>query len=136
MKNMKRIAKVTIKRLTDESPDTSYLGEYSNRAESDYAIDRRHSLDCPVNSGTDGKLLWFTSSSGRIELQMTMEQAESVSHSGECDEDVRELSKVSAIADQLAKIDPALLSAELKEYGAWDEDERADHEQNLQRLLW
>jgi hypothetical protein len=25
---------------------------------------------------------------------MTMEQAESVSHSGECDEDVRELSKV------------------------------------------
>lgn len=136
MKNMKRIAKVTIKRLTDESPDTSYLGEYSKRAESDYAIDRRHSLDCPVNSGTDGKLLWFTSSSGRIELQMTMEQAESVSHSGECDEDVQELSKVSAIADQMAKIDPALLSAELKEYGAWDEDERADHEQNLQRLLW
>jgi len=46
MKNMKRIAKVTLKRLTDESPDTSYLGEYSNRAESDYAIDRKHSLDC------------------------------------------------------------------------------------------
>jgi hypothetical protein len=136
MKNMKRIAKVTIKRLTDESPDTSYLGEYSNRAESDYAIDRRHSLDCPVNAGTDGKLLWFTSSSGRIELQMTMEQAESASHSGECDEDVRELSKVPAIADQLAKIDPALLSAELEGYGAWDDEERADHDQNVQRILW
>jgi hypothetical protein len=67
--------------------DTSHLGEYSNRAESAYAIDRRHSLDCPVNSGTDGKLLWFTSSSGRIELQMTMEQAKSASHSGECDDD-------------------------------------------------
>jgi len=42
----KRIAKITIKRTTDDSPDTSYLGEYSNRAESDYAIDREHSLDC------------------------------------------------------------------------------------------
>lgn len=136
MKNIKRIAKVTIKRMTDEIPDTSYLGEYSDRAETDYAIDRRHSIDCPVNSGTDGKLLWFTSSSGRIELQMTMEQAESASHSGECDEDVRELSKVPAIAEQLAKIDPTLLSAELKEYGAWDDEERADHDQNLQRILW
>jgi hypothetical protein len=136
MKNMKRIAKVTIKRLIDESPDTSYLGEYSNRAESDYAIDRRHSLDCPVNAGTDGKLLWFTSSSGRIELRMTMEQAESASHSGECDDDVQELSRVPAIAEQLAKIDPSLLSAELKEYGAWDDEERADHDQNLQRILW
>ena len=136
MKNMKRIAKVRLKRLTDESPDTSYLGEYSNRAESDYAIDRRHSLDCPVNAGTDGKLLWFTSSSGRIELQMTMEQAESASHSGECDDNVQELSKVPAIAEQLAKIDPAVLSAELKEYGAWDDEERTDHDQNLQRILW
>jgi len=42
----KRIARVTIKRMTDDSPDTSYFGEYSNRAESEYAIDRAHSLDC------------------------------------------------------------------------------------------
>jgi hypothetical protein len=67
---------------------------------------------------------------------MTMEQAESASHSGDCDEDTQELSKVPAIAEQLAKIDPALLSAELKEYGAWDDEERADHDQNLQRILW
>jgi hypothetical protein len=136
MKNMKRISKITIVRMIDSNPDTSYLGEYSNRAESEYAIDRRHSLDCPINSGTDGKLLWFASGNGRIELQMTMEQAESASHSGECDDDVRELSKVPAIADQLAKIDPALLSAELKEYGAWDDEERADTDQNFQRILW
>ena len=42
----KRIARVTVKRINDDSPDTSYLGHYSNRAESDYAIDRAHSLDC------------------------------------------------------------------------------------------
>jgi len=46
MKNMKRIHKVTIKRMIDESPDTSWLGEYGNNAESDYAIDRAHSEDC------------------------------------------------------------------------------------------
>jgi len=136
MKNMKRISKVTIKRMTDTDPDTSYLGEYSGRAKSDYAIDRMHSLDCPVNSGTEGKLLWYTSGNGQIELQMTIEQAESVSHSGECDDDVKGLSKVSAIAEQLAKVDPTVLSAELKEYGSWDQEERTDHDQNLQRLLW
>ena len=37
---------------------------------------------------------------------------------------------------RLAKIDPAILRDELREYGAWDENELADHDQNLQRLLW
>jgi hypothetical protein len=59
---MKRISKITIKRMTDTDPDTSYLGEYSNLAKTDYAIDRRHSPDCPVNAGTDGKPLWYSSS--------------------------------------------------------------------------
>jgi len=46
MKNVKRISKVTIKRMTDNDPDTSYLGSYSERAQTDYAIDRKHSEDC------------------------------------------------------------------------------------------
>lgn len=46
-KSMKRIHKVVIKRMYDESPDTSWLGEYGQRAESEYAIDRKHSEDCP-----------------------------------------------------------------------------------------
>ena len=46
VKSMKRIHKVTIKRMIDESPDTSWLGEYGNSAESDYSIDRAHSRDC------------------------------------------------------------------------------------------
>jgi hypothetical protein len=82
------------------------------------------------------KLFWFTSSSGRIELQMTKEQAESVSHSGQCDQDVLALSKVPEIKPQLDQIDPAVLAGELSEYGAWDKDELADHKQNIQRLLW
>jgi hypothetical protein len=133
--NMKRILNVTIRRMLDDSPDTSWLGEYSNRPTSEFSIDRKHSLDCPVNNGKEG-LLWYTSGSGRIELQLTWEQAKSVSHSGECDSDVLELSKVPEIKTQLEKIDPAILSAELKEFGAWDETKRADHSQNLQRILW
>jgi len=50
MKNMKRISKVTIKRMADNDSDSSYLGEYSSRAETDYAVDRMHSLDCQINN--------------------------------------------------------------------------------------
>ena len=132
----KRISKVTIKRMTDTDPDTSHLGEYSDRPKADYAIDRRHSIECPINSGTEGKLVWYSSGSGRIELQMTMEQAQSASHSGECDEDTRELSKVPAIAEQLERIDQSVLSSELREFGAWSMEELADHDHNLQRILW
>jgi hypothetical protein len=40
----KRIHKVTIKRMVDDSPDTSWLGEYSDKATSEYSIDREHTL--------------------------------------------------------------------------------------------
>jgi hypothetical protein len=79
---------------------------------------------------------WASTSSGRIELQMSLDEARSASHQGSCDEDVQALSRVPHIAAQLAGIDPALLASELKEYGAWDDEDLADHEQNLQRLLW
>lgn len=46
MKNGKRILSVKIVRQLDDSPDTSYLGEYGRTAKSDYAIDRAHSEDC------------------------------------------------------------------------------------------
>ncbi len=42
----KRILEVKIKRLPDDSPDTSHLGEYSSRATSQFSIDRAHSSDC------------------------------------------------------------------------------------------
>ena len=47
MKNSKRILSVSIKRMVDESPDTSWLGEYSNHASSEFSIDRAHDSDCP-----------------------------------------------------------------------------------------
>jgi hypothetical protein len=42
----KRILSVTIKRMVDDSPDTSWLGEYSRTPANEFAIDRAHAEDC------------------------------------------------------------------------------------------
>ena len=70
----------------------------------------------------------------RFEIKMTLSQAESCSHSGRCDDDVLSLSR--SLNRQIAKISPADIAADLKEYGAWDETELQDHDQNIQRILW
>lgn len=75
----------------------------------------------------------WTSTTGRIDLEMTAEQAASVHHSGHCDADVLALSKVPAIARQLAKIDEKVLKEVLDEYGFED---ITDHDQNIQSLVW
>ena len=46
MKNSKRILSVTVKRMVDDSPDTSWLGEYSDTRKSEFSIDRAHAEDC------------------------------------------------------------------------------------------
>ena len=72
----------------------------------------------------------------RFDIQMTKAQAQSASHPGPCDADVEELIKVPEIRRQLAKLEPAKLAEELKEYGAWDDEELADNEQNKRRIIW
>jgi len=79
---------------------------------------------------------WFSTSSGRIEFELTLEQAHTGYHIGACDAGVAELRKDPEIAAKLAKLDRDTLRAELDEYGAWDEEELKDHDQNLNRILW
>jgi hypothetical protein len=79
---------------------------------------------------------YWTCGSGRLELQMTKAQAHSASHSGRCDDDVAVLMREPRIARQLAKMDEATVKAELREYGAWDDDELSDHGTNLSRIVW
>ena len=71
-----------------------------------------------------------------LPLNITKAQARMASHQGECDDDVETLCNVPAIARQLAKLDPAKVASELREYGAWDNVELADHQQNLRRFVW
>ena len=59
MKQSKRILSVTVKRMIDDSPDTSWLGEYSNKPANGFAIDREHAEDCP--------LFWFGEQYGEKE---------------------------------------------------------------------
>ena len=78
----------------------------------------------------------WSSSSGRIELDLTIEQASKGYHSGQCDNDIRELRSYPEIENQLQALDPQLLKNELGEFGAWDDEELSNHENNLDRLLW
>lgn len=71
-----------------------------------------------------------------LTIKLTLDEARSASHPGQCAFDVRELSLIPRVARQLARINAADLRAELKTYGAWDEQELLDHEENLQRILW
>ena len=80
--------------------------------------------------------MWFYTSSGRIELNITKAQAAIGSHQGQCDSDIAYLRTFPAIRRQLDKLDPSLVASELKEWGAWDDEELADHDANLSRLLW
>ena len=70
------------------------------------------------------------------ELNITLSDAKSASHSGQCDDDIKALMEKPYIKRQLKKLDAEKLRLELKEYGAWDENELKDHEANLSRWLW
>lgn len=72
----------------------------------------------------------------RFELKITKKQALQGSHPGPCDLDIAELLNVPAIKRQLNKIPADLIATELKDYGAWDEQELSNHEENKARILW
>lgn len=58
------------------------------------------------------------------------------SHAGDCEEDVIRCMELPEVKAELAEIDPEQLRKELSEYGAWDDEQLADHNANLQRILW
>ncbi len=72
----------------------------------------------------------------RLELRITKADAACASHQGQCDGDVAALLERLYIKHQLDRIHPDNIAAELREYGAWDEAELADHAQNRARILW
>jgi hypothetical protein len=69
-------------------------------------------------------------------VEMTLEQAAGAAHQGQCDEDVAALARVPEIAAQLDGFAPEDLAESLREYGAWDAAELADHDANKHRALW
>ena len=66
---------------------------------------------------------WWTSSTGQIELQMTIEQANSVSHSGDCQADCIALLNTPDIKEQLDKYTPEIIKQVIDEYTDWDDND-------------
>lgn len=79
---------------------------------------------------------WASSSCGRIELALTLDDASSGYHMGACDADIAELRRVPYIAEQLEQIRDDVLREHLSEYGAWSDEELANREDSLDRCLW
>ncbi len=69
-------------------------------------------------------------------IEMTLDEALSASHQGQCDADVEALLNQPHIKAQFDALDADTIRQGLKEYGAWDADELADEEANRQRALW
>lgn len=67
----------------------------------------------------------------RFELTLPDECVAECYHQGACDDDVEKWACELAI-----DIDPELIRAELKECGAWSEEELQDNNQNVRRILW
>lgn len=78
----------------------------------------------------------FTYYSTNIFLTLTRAEILQASHQGQCADDVLELSKKPHIKKQLDIIDAEELKKDLREYGAWDDEQLADHAENLQRFMW
>ena len=71
-----------------------------------------------------------------FEIKMTVKQAESASHSGDCTDDVLALLDLPIIKRQVARINDKKLVVELSEYGAWSDEELENRKDNEARIVW
>ncbi len=69
-------------------------------------------------------------------LSMTLDQALSCSHQGDCEDDCRHLVNDASICDLLDALGNEQIALGLKESGAWDAKELEDTAQNRIRAVW
>ena len=79
---------------------------------------------------------FWVSSCGRVELNISRDQAARGYHSGDCAADIAALMQESEISGQLLALDPPLVAGILQEYGGWTPAELSNDADNLERLLW
>ena len=74
----------------------------------------------------------------RFELNLPIAVVLSCSQPGkDASEDVKAaLRRYPSLLADIQDLDPFLVREELSEYGAWDEEELADDEENAARLVW
>lgn len=81
-------------------------------------------------------MAYWTEGMGRVDLRISLADAQSASHAGRCDDDVAELRRKPSIARQVDAWKAEAVRAALKEYGAWDAAELSDDDANRDRMLW
>jgi hypothetical protein len=69
-------------------------------------------------------------------LNITKAVAKECSRSGDNETSVNYYMSLPKYKKQLSKIDKEELINELTDYGAWDDDELQNHNNNLQRIFW
>lgn len=68
-------------------------------------------------------------------IELTANVIRNCAHSGDNEPAVIEAMQLPDVQREL-NIDPEALRKELREYGAWDDQQLADHDENLKRILW
>src|SRR5215216_6469948 len=86
-----------------------------------------------MNASQETKVAYF-SYIGSIEVPAWT--IEHFPQSGNCDSFIKEFIEIPEIKEELSEIDPENLKTELKEYGAWTNEQLEDHQENLERILW
>jgi hypothetical protein len=72
----------------------------------------------------------------RFVLSIPLECVEDCAHQGQCDDDVEWWTPRVMLAEPNAGISDDDIREELREYGAWEDEELSDTEENLRRILW
>jgi len=114
---------------TGEEYDLDVIGLDCEFSEHDTA------LEAAKEYGYEPEPLEYYTDSMEV-LEMTIEQARSGSHQGKCDEDVEELISNPGIQKQLDEIGADEIRDDLREMGAWDEEELANDVENRLRFVW
>ena len=76
------------------------------------------------------------SSSGTIEFPLTGEQIHCICTSGSNDLASKMVSKDEQVAKWMERYSDEQLKSVILEYGAWDEEELTDRQQNIERIVW
>ena len=78
----------------------------------------------------------FNSSNYGNDLRITLQDALFCSQSGDMEQNVLMTIKKPYLNKQLEGLNPEKLAKELKDFGAWDNEELKDHQQNIIRWFW
>lgn len=113
-----------------------YIGCVLDQSQGDADTLNKRTIAFAAEHGFNAKLDGYFDGLRGLSLSLTIEEAESVSHSGRCDEDVQALADEAHISAQLDAIGADAIRAGLKEAGAWDETELADDTANRLRAVW